>query len=241
MASTRGRCINFDFCSVAESRRDIEVRAGQDFVCPECGKPLRAPRVRPPPRSPVMPALLGLGVLVLAGGAVLLGMRIGGAPGVADAPPPGAENVLARVHGDAGLAGRLVAPLAAAYLAQAGDDAVTTTADEHQTKVSGLRGTARECIVIMGDGVGAGMAALAAGQADLVVSPRRISAAEQGSPPAAEHVLAGPVAPGVYLYSSPKTQAGFARRWIAYMASPQGAALPGLHGLVLPALRPGGR
>ncbi len=255
MAFTRGRCTNFDYCSVAESRRDVEVRVGDEFVCPECGKPLKAPQIKGRNSSPVVPILLGLGVLVLVGGGVFLGMRLGGqgvggqwfgiagatgsgpgsanqagaggaqsaarspgsgqgrftgsvavnpsvtaAPLVAASAPAASpvENVLARVHGAPAMGAQVVAPLAAAYLSEIGDTGVTTSSDGAVTRVSGMRGTQRESIVIEGDGVTAGFAALGGGRADLVMAPRRILAAEQTSlaalgdmtQPAAEHVLA---------------------------------------------------
>ena len=233
MAFTRGRCINFDYCSVAESRRDVDVKVGEDFICPECGKPLKAPQIKGRASSPVVPILLTLGVLVLVGGAVFLGMRMGGpggipgggqsplgAPGArpasvaalpippahalplpqnAAAPPAApAENVLARVHGAATMGSTVLAPLAAAYLAEIGDTAITTSQSGTTTRISGLRGGLREAIVIDGDGVPAGFGALAAGQADLVMTPRRILPAEQTSlaalgdmtQPGTEHVLA---------------------------------------------------
>lgn len=43
MALTTGRsgkCSNFGNCSLADARKNIEVPAGLDFVCPECSKPL---------------------------------------------------------------------------------------------------------------------------------------------------------------------------------------------------------
>jgi phosphate transport system substrate-binding protein len=78
MAYTRGRCSNFDYCSIADARRDVEVRVGDDFICPECGKPLKAPPVTTSGRnSALVPALIGGGILVLVGGAVFFGMRMG--------------------------------------------------------------------------------------------------------------------------------------------------------------------
>jgi phosphate transport system substrate-binding protein len=101
MAYTRGRCSNFDYCSIADSRRDVEVRVGDDFICPECGKPLKAPPVGAAGGSNfVVPALVGGGILVLVGGAVFLGMRMGSnhpasspqtaqiAPAPTPSPPP---------------------------------------------------------------------------------------------------------------------------------------------------------
>jgi phosphate transport system substrate-binding protein len=232
MAFTRGRCTNFDYCSIAEARKDVEVRVGEDFVCPECGKPLKAPQLKSGGASPMVPALVGIGVLVLIGGAVFLGMRMGssGAPAqklaestaqmpapvpapiplapasppptamaAVPAPPPlPAENVLARIHGAAGMGTSVVAPLASAYLTEIGDTAIKTADHAGEIRVSGLRGGIRETIVIVGDGVGDGFTALAKGGADLVMAPRRILPAEQANlaglgdmmSPSAEHVLA---------------------------------------------------
>lgn len=35
-----GKCSNFGNCSLADARKTVEVPAGLDFVCTECGKPL---------------------------------------------------------------------------------------------------------------------------------------------------------------------------------------------------------
>jgi phosphate transport system substrate-binding protein len=43
MAYRYGRCGNFDYCSVADGRKDVAAPQ-QDFHCPECRKPLTAPR-----------------------------------------------------------------------------------------------------------------------------------------------------------------------------------------------------
>ena len=95
MASTRGRCSNLDFCAQAGSRRDIEVPLGQDFVCPECGKPLIAPPIKASNAGRVIAlALVGGGMLALVGSGVLLGSRLSGqgsAPGGASAPAPAPE------------------------------------------------------------------------------------------------------------------------------------------------------
>jgi hypothetical protein len=40
MAQRNGKCINFGLCSMADSRESIPVAGGEDFSCPECGKPL---------------------------------------------------------------------------------------------------------------------------------------------------------------------------------------------------------
>ena len=33
----RGQCINFGICSKANSKEILEVKVGEDFICPECG------------------------------------------------------------------------------------------------------------------------------------------------------------------------------------------------------------
>ena len=39
-AGRSGKCSNFGNCSLADARKTVEVPAGLDFVCTECGKPL---------------------------------------------------------------------------------------------------------------------------------------------------------------------------------------------------------
>jgi hypothetical protein len=43
MVDTPGRCRELDYCSIGQMRTLVRVPLGQPFVCPECGKPLRAP------------------------------------------------------------------------------------------------------------------------------------------------------------------------------------------------------
>ena len=40
VAGRSGKCSNFGNCSLADARKTVEVPAGLDFVCTECGKPL---------------------------------------------------------------------------------------------------------------------------------------------------------------------------------------------------------
>jgi phosphate transport system substrate-binding protein len=99
----------------------------------------------------------------------------------APTPLPPAENVLARVHGAPGVGVRIVAPLAAAYLAEIGDTAIATATHAGEIRVSGLRAGLRETIVIDGDGADKGFTALADGKADLVMAPQRISTSAQNA------------------------------------------------------------
>lgn len=41
ITSKSGKCSNFGNCSLADSRATVEVPSGLDFVCTECGKPVR--------------------------------------------------------------------------------------------------------------------------------------------------------------------------------------------------------
>ncbi len=76
MAYTRGRCTNVDYCSLAAERRDIEVKLGEDFVCPECAKPLHTPPTRAA-SSGLNIAVAGAAVAVLLiGGGIYAGYRL---------------------------------------------------------------------------------------------------------------------------------------------------------------------
>ncbi len=76
MAFTRGRCTNVDYCSLAAAKRDIEVKIGEDFICPECAKPLRTPPTREGSGG-LNVAIAGgvVGLLLIAGG-VYAGYRL---------------------------------------------------------------------------------------------------------------------------------------------------------------------
>ncbi len=98
MASTPGRCTNVDYCSLAAAKRDIEVKIGEDFICPECAKPLRTPPTREGSGG-LNIAIAGsvVAVLLICGG-VYAGYRLSraGAPTqVAAAPIPAAAAVVA--------------------------------------------------------------------------------------------------------------------------------------------------
>ncbi len=76
MASTRGRCTNVDYCSLAAAKRDIDVKLGEDFVCPECAKPLRTPPTRESSGGLNVAIAGGVVGLLLIGGGVYAGYRL---------------------------------------------------------------------------------------------------------------------------------------------------------------------
>jgi hypothetical protein len=67
---TPGRCTNHQSCWLANGGRDIWVPVGEDFVCPVCAEPLRAPYMRAiSMRSLAVAASVSLGLVAMAGGA----------------------------------------------------------------------------------------------------------------------------------------------------------------------------
>ena len=76
MAFTRGRCTNVDYCSLAAAKRDIEVKIGEDFICPECAKPLRTPPTRESSGGLNLAVAGGVVGLLLIGGGVYAGYRL---------------------------------------------------------------------------------------------------------------------------------------------------------------------
>jgi len=192
MAYTRGRCINFDYCVVADSRRDVDVLVGESFVCPGCGKILSAPPVDGAGTGWKVAMMIGLGALMMLSGGAYLGMRITQArmvgriapvpvaamtpapkPASPAPPPPPSEFVLMHIAGSPEMAD-LTTALASAYLGQMGDtDLVTSSDAAHGTlKISGLRGDRREAIEITGNNAADAFEALAGGGTDMVMSVR---------------------------------------------------------------------
>lgn len=70
MAQRKGKCIQFGGCSVADAKEVIEVQAGEEFVCKECGKPLQPieERAGSGSRSKAVLLVLALVVAVVGGG-----------------------------------------------------------------------------------------------------------------------------------------------------------------------------
>jgi len=44
MAARKGKCIQFGGCSVADAKEVVDLQAGEEFVCKECGKPYKKSR-----------------------------------------------------------------------------------------------------------------------------------------------------------------------------------------------------
>lgn len=82
--TTPGRCSNLDYCSIGMQRVLVQVKLGDRFVCPECGKPLKPPNAGMNRRPIVLPALRVL-VLIIGIG---LGLGVGYAIGRANRAAP---------------------------------------------------------------------------------------------------------------------------------------------------------
>ncbi len=58
-------CTNIFNCSKADSKEEIEIAAGMEPVCQECGRPLKVVNMPVPPSSRIKLVLLGVGLVAL--------------------------------------------------------------------------------------------------------------------------------------------------------------------------------
>jgi hypothetical protein len=87
MATAVGRCFNFDLCTTADRRTDIEVPEGAPFVCPECGNALGEPPLsgqRGGRRFLMLAAVL----VIVVGGAIYITSKLAPKNNLAGASPP---------------------------------------------------------------------------------------------------------------------------------------------------------
>ena len=71
----QGKCVNIGNCGLADKREPVVAKAGQDFVCPECGKSLIAAMPAATAASPKRNAVWVIAIVVLlllVGGGLLL-------------------------------------------------------------------------------------------------------------------------------------------------------------------------
>ena len=107
MATTRGRCTNVDYCSIAAAKRDVAVKIGEDFTCPECARALHAPPLSEASGGSRLVLIGGAVAAMLVGGGVYAGYRLSGHA----APPPA---VVARAEAPPILPAATLPPLAPA-------------------------------------------------------------------------------------------------------------------------------
>jgi phosphate transport system substrate-binding protein len=215
-ARTRGRCTNIDYCGIAAGRHPVDVRLGDEFICPECARPLVAPSPREI-SGLIAPLLVALIVaLLLVGGGVILGYHLaggtaslssGGSTGMESEAPSGARaavmmasqtlttrnivdaeqtlpgseaDLRLRIQGSLSI-GAVASRLGQVVLAEAGDADVSASAGDipGAVLVSGQRAGRRHLIEITTDGADDAFAALARGDADIVLSSRAIRQSER--------------------------------------------------------------
>ena len=169
MATTRGRCVKSDYCSLASLRRDIEVPIGKDFVCPECGSPLSAPPMQAGGGLSRTVALLGAACLLVGAGGVGAYVLFTKRPG-----PAGASI-------QAGSAGASVQAGPAGASVQAGPAGASVQAGSAGASVQA--GSA-------GASVQAGSAGASVQAGSAVSSASQQTPAPSGPAPAFTHVLA---------------------------------------------------
>jgi phosphate transport system substrate-binding protein len=110
-----GQCLNLGLCHKADSKESLTIPQGQDFVCPECGKPLRQGEAlrRKYPLSLVFGILTGLVLTVL--GYFLWAKSHSNGVGSASA---GSGTVILRISGSNTIGAGLGPALAEEFLRQ---------------------------------------------------------------------------------------------------------------------------
>lgn len=209
MTFTRGRCTNFDYCTIADRRQAVQVALGQDFVCPECGKPLKPPADSDSGQGGgARLALIGVAAIAVLGGGgfaawSLLGSGGKTAPAPAatsnpvpaqqaaapapapapPAPPPLPETVMLRLSGSNTIGANLGPQLARAFLSANGDSnvAIEPGGKADEVRVTGQRGQTREVITVAAHGSATAFTDLEKGAADIGMSSRRVKPAEKES------------------------------------------------------------
>jgi len=198
MPARTGKCINFGLCNKADSKELLTTAEGEEFACPECGKPLRpseAPRSRFPVK--VVAGVLGVVVLVVLGYFLWptscgnSGGSIGGTPG----------TVILRLSGSNTIGAALAPALAEEFLRQQGATAVKTVRGDREDEVRVLGilpgDSSAKTIEIHAHGSATAFEDLSKGLCDIGMASRKIKPEEATllaslgdmTSPASEHVL----------------------------------------------------
>ena len=200
MSLRYGKCINFGLCTVADSRKPVELPETELFVCPECEKPLQQVEGKGssgsagPPKKGIWVAALAL--LMVVGGVLYLVFgpdndktthedRDKGAS-TKDNPkviPAKEEGVILRLHGSNTIGSDLAPALAREFLLKNGSKSVTIDAGSkpNQRFVTGHAGgkSGQQSIEVYAPGSGFGFTDLAAGATDIAMSSRRVKGDER--------------------------------------------------------------
>ncbi len=212
-----GKCINFGLCTVADSKKPVELPETELFVCPECEKPLQQVEHKGSGSSGGS-SKKGIWVAALA-----LLMVVGGVLYLVLGPPdndktsheshekdtPGADNpkvvpvkeegVILRLHGSNTIGSDLAPALAREFLLKNGSKSVTIDAGSkpNQRFVNGRGKSEPQSIEIYAPGSGFGFTDLGSGATDIAMSSRRVKGDEKRllerlgdmESPGSEHVV----------------------------------------------------
>ena len=213
-----GKCVNIGNCSLADKREAIVAKAGQDFVCPECGKSLIALTATPASRSSRRNLILGIGVVALlglvGGGAALRGCSsttddsaratpspppttVNSTPKTNALPAVASEPVL-RLGGSNTIGAKLAPALLVAYFKESGcSDVKSAAAAADESVVSCSTNGKNLTATVSAHGSSTAFKGLGDKSLDIGMASRKITAAETErlkalgdmTSPSNEHVL----------------------------------------------------
>jgi phosphate transport system substrate-binding protein len=208
MAAKSGICTNIGNCTAADSRKLVELEPGQEFICPECGKPLLVAPDKSPRKA-------GIFVGMAAGATILGALAIFTIHEVTNTQPkpeppskhestpapkaPHAPDIILRLQGSNTIGAGLAPQLAQAYLVSIGNRDVTIeTLAPDEAQVIGTNGDHQQAIAISAHGSATAFQGLLQHTADIGMASRPIKRAEAEelrdmgdmTSPSNEHVLA---------------------------------------------------
>ena len=208
MAGERqGKCVNIGNCSLADKRETITTKAGQDFVCPECGKGLvlatsavSAPN--PTRRNAIV--LGGVALLALAGGGLALrscghgGTTTGQVTGASTAAVADGAEATLRLGGSNTIGAKLAPALITAYFKDLGCGDVKSSAPAADETVISCDAAGRHLsATVSAHGSSTAFEGLADAKFDIGMASRRVKPEEAAklkslgdmTSPSNEHVL----------------------------------------------------
>ncbi|UAJ08882.1 substrate-binding domain-containing protein [Glacieibacterium megasporae] len=207
MAGERqGKCVNIGNCSLADKRETITTKAGQDFVCPECGKGLvlstsSASASSPNPTRRNALILGGVAVLALAGaGLALRSCGHGATPAGAgsSAAPVSVSDATLRLGGSNTIGAKLAPALLTAYFKDLGCADVKSSSPAAEETVLSCDAAGRHLsATVSAHGSSTAFEGLADGKFDIGMASRRVKPEESVkltslgdmTSPSNEHVL----------------------------------------------------
>jgi phosphate transport system substrate-binding protein len=206
-----GICTNIGNCTTADARKRVELEPGQEFICPECAKPLLVAPDKSPTKAGIFVGMAA-GATVLGALAIFMIHQVRPQstnsqpkpepPSIPFKPTPAPKappDVILRLQGSNTIGAGLAPQLAQAYLVSIGDEDVTIEATvPDEARVIGTKGDHQEAIAISAHGSATAFQGLLQHTADIGMASRPIKRAEAEelkdmgdmTSPSNEHVLA---------------------------------------------------